>query len=175
MPPLSPRSGFARWRVPLGFAVALTVGWFVAPTARSLAIGLPVALAGQLLRIWAAGHLEKSHEVTRSGPYRYTRHPLYAGSMLMGVGFAVAAWSVVVAVGIGAYLAGTLLIAIRTEEAYLRATFGDTYDQYARGTAASVARRFSLARAIRNKEYRSVVGFAVVSAALTVVALVRGG
>lgn len=175
MPHPSPRSGLARWRVPLGFAVALTVGWFVAPTGRSLAIGLPVALVGQLLRIWAAGHLEKSREVTRSGPYRYTRHPLYAGSMLMGAGFAVAAWSVVVAVVIGVYLAATVLIAIRTEEAYLRATFGDTYDQYARGTAASVARRFSLARAIRNKEYRSVLGFTVVSAALTAVALVRGG
>ena len=117
MTPRSPRSGLARWRVPLGFVAALVVIWFVQPTGRSLLVGLPVALLGQLLRIWAAGHLEKSREVTQSGPYRLTRHPLYAGSILMGLGFAVASASWVVAVVVAVYLATTIAIAIRTEEA----------------------------------------------------------
>jgi len=169
----SPRSGFARWRVPLGFVVALVVIWFVAPTRRSLAIGLPIALLGQALRVWAAGHLEKSREVTRSGPYRVTRHPLYLGSVLMGIGFAVASASLVVAVVILGYLALTIVVAIRTEEAYLRATFGDTYDDYARGVAPVVHRRFSLARARSNKEYRSVTGFLVVSALLVALTIAR--
>ena len=172
--PASPRSGFARWRVPLGFGAALIVAWFVAPTRRSLVVGLPIALAGQALRIWAAGHLEKSREVTRSGPYRLTRHPLYAGSLLMGLGLAVASASAVVAVVVLAYLVTTITIAVRTEEAYLRGTFGDTYDRYADGTAPVVPRRFSVARAIRNKEYRSVTGLLVVTVALVAVALVRG-
>lgn len=167
MPPASsPRSGLARWRVPLGFVLTLVVWRFVAPTSQSVVIGLPIALAGQLLRIWAAGHLEKSREVTRSGPYRLTRHPLYAGSTLMGLGFAVASASAVVAAVVLAYLATTVFIAIRTEEAYLRATFGESYDEYAAGTAPVVRRRFSVTRAIRNKEYRSAIGFTVVSLAL---------
>lgn len=167
----SPRSGLARWRVPLGFALALVVLWFVAPTRHSVSLGLPIALAGQLLRIWAAGHLEKSREVTRSGPYRFTRHPLYAGSALMGAGFAVASASWMVAVIITFYLMTTIVIAVRTEEAYLRATFGDAYDRYAAGTAPDVHRRFSSARAMRNKEYRSATGFVIVSVALVVYAL----
>jgi len=165
---LSPRAGFARWRVPLGFGLLVLVVWFVQPTSTSVAVGLPVALLGQLLRVWAAGHLEKSREVTRSGPYRFTRHPLYAGSALMGLGFAVASASWLVGVLIATYLATTIVVAVRTEEAYLRATFGDAYDAYASGAAPVVHRRFSAARALRNKEYRSVSGFLLVSAALVV-------
>lgn len=156
--PSSPRAGLARWRVPLGFAAALLVLWLARPTAQSLRIGLPIAIVGQLLRIWAAGHLEKSREITSSGPYRFTRHPLYLGSTVMGVGLAVAANHWAVALLILGYLAATLWIAIRTEEAYLRATFGDTYDRYAVGALPSVARRFSVERAWRNKEYRAPIG-----------------
>jgi len=161
--PASPRAGLARWRVPLGFAAAGLVLWLARPTSRSLQIGLPIAMLGQWLRIWAAGHLEKSREVTCSGPYRFTRHPLYLGSSLLGVGLAVAANHWAVAVLILGYLVATLWLAIRTEEAYLRATFGDTYDRYAVGDLPTVARRFSLARVWRNKEYRAPLGLLLVS------------
>ena len=143
----SPRAGLARWRVPLGFAAAMLVLWLARPTRHSLQIGLPLAVLGQALRIWAAGHLEKSREVTASGPYRFTRHPLYLGSSLMGLGLAVAANHRAVGLLIGLYLGLTLLLAIRTEEAYLRARFGDAYDRYAMGTFSESSRRFSLARA----------------------------
>lgn len=161
--PSSPRAGFARWRVPLGFLSAGLVLWLARPTPASLRIGLPLALLGQALRFWAAGHLEKSREVTSSGPYRFTRHPLYLGSSLMGAGLAIAASHVLVAVLIAAYLLVTLWTAIRTEEAYLRATFGDAYDRYAGGGLPAAARRFSLARALRNKEYRAPIGLLLVS------------
>lgn len=161
--PTSPRAGLARWRVPVGFAAAGLVLWLAQPTTRSLQIGLPVAVVGQLLRIWAAGHLEKSREVTSSGPYRFTRHPLYLGSSLLGLGLALAASHWAVAVLIATYLGLTLWLAIRTEEAFLRARFGDTYDRYAVGALASEARQFSLARAIRNKEYRAPIGLLLVS------------
>jgi protein-S-isoprenylcysteine O-methyltransferase Ste14 len=49
-------------------------------------IGAAIAVIGESIRAGAAGHLEKSKEVTQSGPYRYTRHPLYLGSSLIGIG-----------------------------------------------------------------------------------------
>ena len=58
-------------------------GWR-SPTLMSLATGGAIALAGEAVRVWAAGHVEKSREVTRSGPYRWTRHPLYLGSSIIG-------------------------------------------------------------------------------------------
>lgn len=161
--PPSPRAGLARWRVPIGFAAAALVLWLARPTPRSVQVGLPIALLGQVLRIWAAGHLEKSREVTSSGPYRLTRHPLYLGSSLMGAGLALAANHWAVGLLIATYLGATLWLAIRTEEAYLRATFGETYDRYAGGALPTVVRRFSLARAIRNKEYRAPIGLVLMS------------
>lgn len=164
--PSSPRAGFARWRVPIGFASAGLVLWLAQPTVASLQVGLPIALLGQALRVWAAGHLEKSREVTTSGPYRFTRHPLYLGSTLMGGGLAVAARHWLVAALIVTYLAVTLWTAIRTEEAYLRATFGDAYDRYAQGAAPGVSRHFAWERAMRNKEYRAPLGLLALGAYL---------
>ena len=88
----------ARWRVPLGYALGGVALWLAEPTRQSLAIGAAVGAAGEALRIWAAGHLEKGREVTNTGPYAITRHPLYAGSTIMGAGLAIAANSVAVAV-----------------------------------------------------------------------------
>ena len=151
----------ARLRVPLGFAFAVLAFWLAEPTVSSVGRGLVVALIGQALRIWAAGHIEKGREVTRSGPYGYVRHPLYLGSTIMGVGFMIAARSWVVAALVGTYLLFTLVAAMRTEEATLDERFGGEYSAYRRGAAAPVSRRFSLARAMANKEYRAVAGLAI--------------
>jgi protein-S-isoprenylcysteine O-methyltransferase Ste14 len=148
----------ARWRVPLGFVAAALVLWLARPTPASLLLGATVAAAGEAFRLWAAGHLEKSREVTTSGPYRFTRHPLYVGSSVIGAGIAIAAAQAAVAACVALYLAATISSAIRTEEAFLRARFGDAYDAYAGGAAHAGARRFSLSRAVRNKEYRAVAG-----------------
>ena len=158
----------ARRRVPLGFLCGVAVLWLARPTPRSLAIGGMVAVLGELLRIWAAGHLEKGREVTRSGPYRFSRHPLYVGSTIVGIGAAVAASSVGVALLVGTYLVLTIGSAIRTEEAGMRAVFGDQYDAYVRSRAVPVERAFSVARAMKNKEYRAVAGLAAVAAILAV-------
>jgi protein-S-isoprenylcysteine O-methyltransferase Ste14 len=149
----------ARLRVPLGFACGAAALWFAEPTSRSIAAGVPVAAAGEALRIWAAGHLQKGREVTRSGPYRYTRHPLYLGSTIIGAGLALAAWSAVTTAIIVTYLTLTLTAAIRTEELHLRRKFGVDYDAYARG-AVDATRRFDAALAWQNREYRALVGLA---------------
>ena len=156
----------SKWRVPLGFVCGAAMLLLARPTMRSLVIGGVVATAGELLRIWAAGHLEKGKEVTRSGPYRFTRHPLYAGSTILGVGAAIASASVLVTAMIALYLASTVISAIRTEEAGMRSAFGEQYDAYVESRAKPVDRSFSLARAIRNKEYRAVAGFVAIATIL---------
>jgi protein-S-isoprenylcysteine O-methyltransferase Ste14 len=148
----------ARRRVALGFATALATIAFAHPTWATWRAGLVVALAGEGVRIWAAGHLEKSREVTRSGPYRWTRHPLYAGSTIMAFGIVIASRSALVAALALVYMTATLTAAVRTEEAFLRTAFGDTYDRYRDSRAEPTTRRFSLARAMRNREYRAAAG-----------------
>lgn len=156
----------ARLRVTIGFVSAFVAVWLARPTARSLAIGAVVAIAGEAVRVWAAGHLEKGREVTASGPYAYTRHPLYFGSTLIGIGLALASASAIVSVLVLGYLAITLTAAILTEEAHLTEKFGEAYPAYRDGTAETGQRRFSAARALRNREYRAMLGLALVLAVL---------
>ena len=158
----------ARRRVPLGWALGAAAIWLSQPTWRSLAGGAAIGAIGEAVRIWAAGHLEKGREVTTSGPYALTRHPLYAGSTLMGIGLAIAAKSVVVAAVIVVYLGVTITAAIRSEEAHLTDTFGGDYPAYRDGRAAAAARSFSLERAWRNREYRALLGFLAVLAVLAI-------
>jgi protein-S-isoprenylcysteine O-methyltransferase Ste14 len=157
----------ARWRVPLGFGFGVVAVWLSQPTRLSLLVGGLIAACGESVRIWAAGHLEKGREVTSSGPYRLTRHPLYLGSSILGVGLAIGSHSAIVTIIVAAYLAVTLTAAIRSEEAHLTEKFGDAYPAYRGGAATpSAARGFSLARAMRNREYRALVGFLVALALL---------
>jgi protein-S-isoprenylcysteine O-methyltransferase Ste14 len=152
----------ARRRVALGFVSGVAALIFAQPTKTSITIGMSIAALGELLRIWAAGHLNKSREVTSSGPYRWVAHPLYLGSSIMGIGLAVACASVIVAALIAVYLMVTLTAAMRSEEAFLRERFPDGYDRYRRGEA-SADRRFGFGQAIANREYRAVIGLIVVA------------
>lgn len=147
-----------RYRVALGGLTALVTLWAAQPTSQSLMAGAAVALIGAALRLWAAGHVEKSREVTTSGPYRYTRHPLYLGSTVMGLGVAVAAANPWLGAAILAYLASTLSAAMRSEEAHLRDKFGDAYDRYAARKAPLSARAFSWRRAWHNREHHALAG-----------------
>lgn len=147
-----------RFRVALGFLLAAVVLWLASPEWPTWTAGAIIAACGEALRVWAAGHLEKSREVTSSGPYRYVRHPLYMGSTLIGIGLAIAATSLAVAAVIGVYLGLTLSAARRSEEAHLREKFGDAYDAYAENRAQPEARPFSWARAIRNREHHAMAG-----------------
>ena len=167
------RQFLARRRVALGFVSGVAVVYLAQPTWRWLALGAVVALIGQAVRLWAAGHLEKSREVTSSGPYHFTRHPLYAGSSIMALGVAVGCRSAVAAVVVLLYMAATITAAIRGEEAFLRERFGDAYDAYAESRGQRVSRRFSWERAWRNKEYRSITGLILFLAALAGRALWR--
>lgn len=153
----------ARLRVPLGFAAFVAAFWLASPSPASLLIGAGVALVGQALRVWAAGHIEKGREVTRSGPYRLMRHPLYVGSAIMGLGFAIAAASVATAVLVIVYFLVTYVAAVRTEEAALDARFDGAYSAYREGRGGEHSRPFSARRAFgMNREYRAVAGLGAV-------------
>lgn len=146
----------ARWRVALGFLSAIFAYWFARSTWTSIEIGLSVAAVGELIRIWASGHLEKAREITRSGPYRFISHPLYFGSCVMGVGFAVATAAIVPAAVVFVYLALTIPSAMVTEEAAIG------------NLPAGVERAFSFDRVMRNREYRAIGGF-ILGAVLLIV------
>ena len=174
-------ASLARLRVFLGFVFGVIVLWRAEPTPVPLVVGAAVASVGEVMRFWAAGHLNKSREVTTSGPYRWCAHPLYVGSSVMGAGLAIASESLLVAFLIALYLGVTLTAAVKSEEAFLRRRFGDRYDRYRRGDLAkgddrrksvdiesdgdtasdraSGNRRFSLTQAIANREHRALIGF----------------
>jgi protein-S-isoprenylcysteine O-methyltransferase Ste14 len=170
----------ARLRVTLGFVFGAIVLTLATPTWRSLTIGLSISAVGEAIRVWAAGHLNKSREVTSSGPYRWVAHPLYVGSSVMGAGLAIACGSVPVAVVIAVYLVTTLTAAIKSEEAFLRRTFGEQYDLYRAGVderrraGTMQPRRFSLRQAMANREYRALAGFVIAMLLLILKATYNG-
>ena len=149
----------ARRRVALGFVAGVATLILARPSWSTWRMGFAIALVGEAIRVWAAGHLEKSREVTRSGPYRWTSHPLYLGSSIIALGVVVAGRSAVVALFVMVYMAVTIGSAIAVEERFLREKFATTYRDYKRG--ATAARAFSLERAMRNREYRAVAGLAL--------------
>jgi hypothetical protein len=161
----------ARLRVPLGFIFGVVAFALAQPTRRSLAAGVAIACCGETIRMWAAGHLNKSREVTRSGPYRFAAHPLYLGSSVMGIGLAIAANNASVVAIVALYLVVTVTAAVRSEEAFLREKFGREYERYRRagdsekafdGERTPDVRRFSLAQALANREHRALLGLVVV-------------
>src|SRR5215472_10880687 len=119
-----------RARVPLGFVVAAVFLIFARPTWTSLVCGLVLVIPGLWLRGYAAGYVRKNAELTRTGPYAHTRNPLYLGSMMIAFGFAVAAWSWVIAAVLAVLFALIYWPTIRSEEVYLREHFAG-FDEYA--------------------------------------------
>jgi Phospholipid methyltransferase len=155
------KAALARKRVPIGFVCAAVVLWLARPTPATVALGAAIAAAGEAMRIWAAGHVRKATEVTASGPYRWTAHPLYIGSSVMGLGLAVASASITSSALIALYLVATLSAAISTEEKFLRGAFRDQYDRY-RHAKIPRGRGFSLRQAIANREHRALIGLVLV-------------
>ena len=82
-----------RIRVPMGFGFAVVFLWLARPTSLTMLLSLPAVLTGLCLRGYAAGYVRKNAELTTTGPYGYTRNPLYLGSMLIAFGFGAASGS----------------------------------------------------------------------------------
>jgi protein-S-isoprenylcysteine O-methyltransferase Ste14 len=167
-----------RIRVPLGFVFAVLYFWLARPTWRSMVLGAILVVPGILIRALASGHVRKNESLATSGPYAYTRNPLYLGSLLMGLGFAVAARSWWVGVALIVMFFAVYLPVIRDEEAFLRRTFPE-FEEYARQvprmfpglTRASRAvgeppAGFSLDLYLKHREYNALLGSLAMMAAL---------
>jgi protein-S-isoprenylcysteine O-methyltransferase Ste14 len=163
-----------RLRVPLGFVIAAAVLYLAAPSGMSIVIGLPMALAGALLRALAAGTIRKDSTLANEGLYAWTRNPLYLGSVLLAMGFAVMSASVVSAVLL---LVPSLLIypnVIRNEEAHLGRLFPGRFEAYRREVPRFLPRTmprlrswygsFSSKQYMANREYNTAIGFGAVMA-----------
>ncbi len=161
-----------RWRVRAGYPVALACWLLARPTAESLLVGAGLAGLGLLLRGAAAGYLRKGERLATSGPYAFTRNPLYLGSALLAAGFAVASHSWIAAAILAAYFALFYSAVMRREEQELRVRYGATFDDYAARvplfwprwtstTKSSIAggTAFSWAVYRRNREYQALLGF----------------
>lgn len=168
-----------RARVPLGFVVAAVFLVFARPTWTTLAWGLLLIVPGLWLRAYAAGYVKKNAELTRTGPYAYTRNPLYLGSISIAAGFAVAAgrwW--LVALLVAMFLA-IYVPTILSEEEFLRVTFPQ-FEEYARRVPRLLPRltparfrdaergvgRFSQERYRHHREYNASIGAAALYVAL---------
>ncbi len=157
----------ARLRVPMGFVLLVAFGWFAHPTARALACGIPISFAGLTLRAWAAGHLAKNQQLATGGPYAYIRNPLYAGTLLVALGLAIAACSAWLAVLFAVVFLLVYLPAVMLEEQHLTKLFPE-YASYAAAVPSLIPRgkhnpgrsrfRWSLYR--KNREYQALLGFA---------------
>jgi protein-S-isoprenylcysteine O-methyltransferase Ste14 len=165
-----------RIRVPLGFVFAVLYFWLARPTWRFLAFGAILILPGLLIRALASGHVRKNEALATSGLYAYTRNPLYFGSLLMGVGFAVAARSWWVGVALVVMFLAIYLPVIRDEEAYLRGKFPE-FEEYARRVPRMFPRftplrsddggsGFSLALYLKHREYNALIGCTLLAGAL---------
>jgi protein-S-isoprenylcysteine O-methyltransferase Ste14 len=172
---------FVRWRVRLGYLLAILVLWFARPTPRSVVYGALVGLLGLWIRAYAAGYLHKQSVLTVTGPYAHTRNPLYLGSSVLALGAAVATRSWISALILSAYFAGVYAVVMRREERELYAQHGQSFKAYAdavplflpRWTPANVSGAspgsFSFAQYKKNHEYEAAVGFLLLLFVLLVI------
>jgi len=168
-----------RIRVPLGFLFAVFYFWLARPTWRSMALGAIGIVPGLVIRALASGHVRKNEALATSGPYAYTRNPLYLGSLLMGLGFAAAARSWWVGVALVVMFVAIYLPVIRDEETFLRQKFPE-FEDYARRVPRMVPRLrasgepgeasggFSWDLYWKHREYNALLGMLAMIAALIV-------
>jgi hypothetical protein len=170
--------------VPTGFAFAGVFLWLAQPTWQTMLASLVLVIPGLWLRAYASGYVRKNSELTTTGPYAYTRNPLYLGSMLIAFGFAVAAWNLAILLSLAALFAAIYIPTIHSEEAYLRGHFAG-FDAYARQVPRLLPRLtpaqpatpadngelggFSPALYRKHREYNALMGVGAIYLALALI------
>ena len=162
-----------RWRVPLGFLCGAAFIFFARPTPRALLIGASVSVLGLVIRAWAAGHIRKNAQLATSGPYAFTRNPLYFGSFLLGLGFTIASGRLLLGLLFAALFLGIYLPVMRVEASTMGELFGKDFETYKRSVplffpritpfrqAESAANKFDGALYLRYREYRAALGLVI--------------
>lgn len=172
---------FARWRVRIGYVLAVVVLWLSRPQPTSILLGACIGLPGLAIRAYAAGYLQKQTVLTTTGPYARTRNPLYFGSCILALGAAIAMnswWAAALLLG---YFALVYTFVMRREEMELRGHHGAEFDAYAQAVPLFFPRLtparqngsskglFSWAQYRKNHEYQAALGFVLLLAALLVI------
>ncbi len=173
-----------RFRVPLGFLYAIAFFVWARPTVVSLALSLLLVVPALWLRGYAAGYVNKNAEITQTGPYAWTRNPLYLGSLVAAVGFVAAGRNVWLLLAFLLLFAAVYGPVIWSEEQFLLKRF-PAYAEYMksvprllpspmrRARAAAIGAGFSWERYRKHREYNSALGAAAIYAVLLVLLLLR--
>ena len=176
-----PGEFFMRWRVRLGYPLAAAILWFAHPGPRSILLGAFIGALGLLIRAYAAGHLHKQEVLTITGPYAYTRNPLYLGSAVLAVGAGIATRSWVSAFLLFLYFAVFYSMVMRREERELRLRHGTAFEGYADAVplffprlqpaklAGGSSGTFSFAQYKKNHEWQAALGFLLLIVALLLI------
>lgn len=172
---------FARWRVRLGYPLAVVVLWLARPTLRSILLGAALGSLGLCIRAYAAGYLHKQEVLAVTGPYARTRNPLYFGSSILTFGAAVAMDSWWTAALLLIYFALVYSFVMHREAMELRQKHGETFDAYAAAVPLFFPRilpsvhvptgdsGFSWRQYKKNHEYQAVIGFLLLLVGLIVI------
>jgi len=163
----------SRYRVAAGWLLGVVVLVLARPTAQSILLGLPLALVGEAIRIWASGHIEKTQKLATGGPYAHARHPLYVGSVLLALGVAVASASVWVVLAVAAYFLAFFPSVMREESNFLAKKFPEEFAAWAAQVPPFWPRltsggprssRFEWSRVSRNREWRTALALVAITA-----------
>ena len=163
----------SRVRVRAGYTAGALALFFAEPTTDSLIRGGALSVTGELIRIWASGHIEKTHRLASGGPYAHTRNPLYVGSVLMALGLLIAARHPISIVAGLLYLLVFYPVIVREEATFLRAKFPNEYQTWAKHVPIFFPRltpggpresKFQMGRLFANHEWRRVLGLALLAA-----------
>ncbi|MBN2207265.1 MAG: hypothetical protein JW742_07660 [Candidatus Aminicenantes bacterium] len=184
MPETRLERALSRWRVRSGPAALILILVFARPRPASLLLCCALGLAGLVVRAWASGHLHKDKKLAVSGPYRFTRNPLYLGNLLLGLGLVLGARTWPALAVFAVYFLIFYTAAVLRERRRMKELFPDDYADYRRSVplffpslrraAAASPVRFSGRLYLKNKEYRALAGFAAVGLLLLARMLLLG-
>ncbi len=172
----------SRYRVAAGWLVGALVLALARPSLRSLLVALPLALAGEAVRIWASGHIEKTKRLATGGPYAHSRNPLYLGSLLIALAVALACASPWVVVAVAVYFLAFYPSVMREEANFLAGKFPAEYTAWAAAVplfwprlapAGERSSRFDWARVRANREWRTAAALPLIAALLFALPHVR--
>jgi protein-S-isoprenylcysteine O-methyltransferase Ste14 len=159
-----------RLRLRAVWLLILPFFWFARPTPLLLEVGVALGVLGLLIRGWAAGTIHKEKELTTTGPYAFTRNPLYVGSFFLGLGVTLAGGHWIWPAVFGAFYLGVYGRTMSGEAALLTGLFGDRFRDYAAHVPAFVPRLtpyrapgvegggFTFAQYKRNREWEAGLG-----------------
>jgi protein-S-isoprenylcysteine O-methyltransferase Ste14 len=170
-------------RVPVGTAMGVLFLCFsLNPSVRSLCVGGTIALTGGLLRLWAAGHIDKGRVLAQGGPYAHTRNPLYLGSSIMALGVLLAGRGYWLILPFCACFFAFYYPVMKAEELELTQSHGDEFRRYTRrvplflpglGGETRGASAFLWSRVRKNREHRTMAGLLLTVAFLIVLRIIQ--